>query len=97
MDIIIDGHTFQIFAVVLKLEAQGTYTLLLVQPWIRTTNIKHNWRKNTLTFRKEKTKIRVSTHKKVATNKDCMSLYAESVNMMEGLDDMEVNQCWCSE
>ena len=35
-----------------------------------------NWRKNTLTFRKGKTKIRVSTQEKVATKKDSMPLYA---------------------
>ena len=76
----------------LKLEAQGAYPLLLGRPWLRTANIKQNWRKNTLTFRKGKAKIRVSTQAKVATKKDSMPLYAESVNMMERLDDGEVNQ-----
>ena len=61
-------------------------------PWLRTANIKQNWRKNTLTLQKGKTKIRVLTQEKVATNRQCMSFYAESINMMEGLDDTEVNQ-----
>ena len=42
LDVIIGGHTFQISAVVLKLEAQGAYPLLLGRPWLRTTNIKQN-------------------------------------------------------
>ena len=41
---------------------------------------------------KRKTKIKVSTQERVATTHDYMPLYAESVNMMEGLYDGEVNQ-----
>ena len=92
LDIIIGGHTFQISAIVLKLEAQGAYPLLLGRPWLWATNIKQNWRKNTLTFQKSKTNIRVSTQEKVGTKKDSMPLYAQSVNMMEGLDEGEVTQ-----
>ena len=83
LDIIIGGHTFQISVVVLKLEAQGAYPLMLGRPWLRMANIKQNWRKNTVTFRKGKTKIRVSTQEKAATTHDYLPLYAESVNMME--------------
>ena len=42
LDVIIGGHTFQISTIVLKLEAQGAYPLLLGLPWLRTTNIKQN-------------------------------------------------------
>mgnify|MGYP002775619851 CR=1 FL=1 len=39
LDIIIGGYTFQISAILLKLEAQGAYPLLLGRPWLWTTNI----------------------------------------------------------
>ena len=42
LDVIIGGHTSQISAVVLKLEAQWAYPLLLRRRWLRTANIKHN-------------------------------------------------------
>ena len=54
--------------------------------------MKQNWLKSTLTFRKGRTKIRILTQEKVAMQRDFMPLYAESINMMEGLDDGEVNQ-----
>ena len=54
LDIVIGGHTFQISAVVLHLDAPGAYPLLLGRPWLRTTNIKQDWQKNVLTFRKGK-------------------------------------------
>ena len=93
LDIVIEGHTFQISVVVLRLAAPGVYPLLLGRPWLRMDNIQQNWWKNVLTSRNGKTKIRVSTQVKVATKHDCiLSLYAESINMMEGLDDGEVNQ-----
>ena len=77
LDVIIGGRTFQTSAVVLKLEVQGPYPLLLDQPWLHTTNIKQNWLKHTLTFRKGKTKIRVSTQEKVAMPRESISLYVE--------------------
>ena len=92
LDIIIGGYTFQISAILLKLEAQGAYPLLLGRPWLWATNIKQNWRKNTLTFLKGKTNIRVTTQVKVATKKEFIPLNAKSVNMMEGLDKGEANQ-----
>ena len=62
------------------------------RPWLHIANIKENWRKNLLTFRKAKTKIKVSTQDKVATTWDSISLDAEFVNTFEGLDDGEVIQ-----
>ena len=92
LDVVVGGHSFQISAVILHLEAHGAYPLLLGRPWLKTANIKQNWNQNVLTFRKGKTKIRISTQNKVATNKQCLPIYAESVNMMEGLDEDEENQ-----
>ena len=85
------GHTFQISAVVLHLEAPGAYPLLLGRPWLKTTNIKQNWNQNLLTFRKGKTKIRVSAENKITPSKQCLPVHAEAVNIMEGLDEVEEN------
>ena len=89
---VVGGHSFQISAINLHLEAHGAYPLLLGRPWLKTANIKQNWNQNVLTFRKGKTKIRISTQNEVATNKQCLPIYVESVNMMEGLDEDEENQ-----
>ena len=35
-----------ISVVVLRLEAQGAYPMLLGRPWLRTTNIKQHWQRN---------------------------------------------------
>ena len=48
--ITIGGYSFEISAVVLKLDAQGAYPLLLGRPWLRTANIKLNWQKNIISF-----------------------------------------------
>ena len=92
LDVVVGGHSFQISAVILHLEAPGAYPLLLGRPWLKKANIKQNWNQNVLTFWKGKTKIRISTQNKVATNKQCLPIYAESVNMMEGLDEDEENR-----
>ena len=52
-------------------------------------NTKQNWNKNMLTFRKVKTKIRISTQDKVTTACQCLPVHAELVNMMEELDEAE--------
>ena len=91
LDVILGGHTFQISAVVLHLEAPGAYPLLLGRPWLKIAKIKQNWNKNILTFRKGKNKIRVSTQDKVSTNRQCLPIHAKAVNMMEGLDETEEN------
>ena len=66
--------------------------MLLGQPWLQATNVKRNWQKNLFTFRKGKTKIRVPTQEKVITKREWVLLYPESVNLMEGLDDRELDQ-----
>ena len=40
LSVIIGGHLFEISILVLALEAQGAYPLLLGRPWLRSTNIK---------------------------------------------------------
>ena len=92
LDVIIGGHSFQISAVILQLETQGAYPLLLGRPWLKTANIKQNWKQNVLTFRKGKTKVRIPTHNKVTTSKQSLPVHAEAVNMMEGLDEEEESQ-----
>ena len=89
MDVIIGGYTFEISAVVLQLDSVGAYPLLLDRPWLKTANIKQNWNKNVLTFRKGKSKIRVSTKQKITTSRQCLPIHAEAVNMMEGLYETE--------
>ena len=42
LDVVLGGHSFQISAVILHLEAPGAYTLLLGRPWLKTANIKQN-------------------------------------------------------
>ena len=45
-----------------------------------------------ITFWRGKTKVRVPTHPRATTGKELTSLYAESVNMLEGLADEEVDE-----
>ena len=92
LDVTIGGHTFGIYAVVLQLKVQGAYPLLLGRPWLRTTHIKQNWQKNVITFRRGKTKVRVGTQPRVTTSKEVTPCYAESINILEGLPDEEVDR-----
>ena len=92
LEVTIGGHTFRISAVVLPLKTQGAYPLLLGRPWLKTTHIKQNWRKNIITFRRGKAKVRVPTQPHSSTGKELTPLYAECVNMLEGLADEEVDQ-----
>ena len=92
LEVTIGGHVFRISAVVLQLNVQGAYPLLLGRPWLRTAHIKQNWQKNMITFRRGKTKVRVATQPRVTTSKEATPLYAESINMLEGLPDEEVDR-----
>ena len=60
-------------------------------PWLKTTHIKQNSRKNIITFRRGKAKVRVRTQPHSITGKELTPLYAECVNMLEGLADEEVD------
>ena len=92
LEVTIGGHAFRISAVVLQLNAQGAYPLLLGRPWLQTAHIKQNWQKNNITFRRGKTKVRVPTQPRAGPSKEVTPLYAESVNMLEGLADEEVDR-----
>ena len=51
-----------------------------------------NWWKNIITFRRSKAKVRVPTQPRSTTDKERTPLYAECVNMFEGLAEEEVDQ-----
>ena len=78
-----------ISVVVLQLNAQGAYPLLLGRPWLRIAHIKQNWQKNVITFRSGKMKVRVPTQPRAGTSKELTPLYAESINMLDGLTNDE--------
>ena len=63
-----------------------------ITPWLRTVHIEQNLQKNIITFRRGKNKVRVPTQPRVRTSKEVTPLYAESINMLEGLPDEEVNR-----
>ena len=92
LDITIGGHAFWISTVVLQLNALGAYPLLLGRPWLRMAFIKQNWQKNVITFRRGKNKVRVPTQPRAGTKKDLTPIYAESINMLAGLAEDEVDR-----
>jgi hypothetical protein len=49
--------------------------------------MKHDWPKNVLTFRRGGRKIRIRTTKGRTPDKAIAPVYAESVNMLEGLTE----------
>ena len=82
---------FTISAIVMRLEAQGAYPMLLGRPWLRTTNIKQHWQRNMISFRRGKTKVRIITEERVRTALNTSPLYVEGVHMLDGLADDEVD------
>ena len=80
-----------ISAVVLRLEAPGTYPMLLRRPWLRTANIKEHWQRNMISFRRRKTKVHIITEERLTTPHNTTPLYAEGVHMLDGLADEEVD------
>ena len=61
LDFTLSGHMFTISAVVLRLETQGAYPMLLIRPWVHTANIKQHWQRKMISFRGGKTKVRIIT------------------------------------
>jgi hypothetical protein len=53
--------------------------------------MKHDWLKNVLTFWRGGRKVRIHTTKGRTPDKAATPIYAESVNMLEGLTDEEVD------
>ena len=64
--------------------------MLLGRPWLRIVHIKQNWQKNVITFQRGMTKVRVPTPLQAGTSKELTPLYAESINMLDGFADEEV-------
>ena len=50
LEFTLGGHAFTVSAVILRLEAPGSYPFLLGRPWLRTANIKQHWQKNLISF-----------------------------------------------
>ena len=90
LGIVVGGHRFEISAVVLDLDNPGAYPILLGRPWLRSANIKQSWEHNSINFRRGRTKVRVPTEEAVAQLKNMTPLYAEDINMLEGVDDKEL-------
>ena len=86
----IGSHTFEIAAIVLALDALGAYPLLLGSPWLHSGNIKQNWQHNCISFRRGHNKVRVPTEEMAAQPKGMTPLYAEDINMLEGVHDAEL-------
>ena len=54
-------------------------------------NIKQHWQQNMISFRRGKTKVRVITKEQIYTPQDTTPLYADVVQMLEGLVNEEVH------
>jgi hypothetical protein len=85
LEMVVQGHVFTISIVIMNLPHKDAYPALLGLPWLRIARMKHNWPKNVLTFRRGGKKIRLHTSKGRAPEKAMAPIYAESVNMLEGL------------
>ena len=92
LDITIGGHAFRISAVVLQLNMSGAYPLLLGRRWLKTTHIKQNWQKNVIPLKWGKSKVQVPTQERADTSKQLAALYLESINMLDGLTNDEIDQ-----
>ena len=88
--IIVGNHRRDISVVVLALDAPGVYPILFSRPWLRSANIKQNWQHNCISFRRGHNKVHVPTKEMAAQPKGRTLLYAEDINMLEGVDDMEL-------
>jgi hypothetical protein len=82
LEMVVQGHTFTISVVILDLPHQDAYPILLGRPWLRSARMKHDWPRNVLTFRRGGKKI---------PDKATALVYAESVNMLEGLTEEEAD------
>ena len=61
-------------------------------PMLKNVAYQQNWRKNMITFRRGKAKVRVPTHPRSSTGKELRTLYAECINMLQGFANEEVDQ-----
>ena len=64
--------------------------MLLDRPWLRSANIKQSWQHNCISFRRGHNKVHVPTEEMTTQPKGMTPLYAEDINMLEGVDDTEL-------
>jgi hypothetical protein len=91
LEMVVQGHTFTISVVIMDLPQKDTYPILLGRPWLRSARMKHDWPKNVLTFRREGWKVMIHMAKGRTPDKATAPVYAESVNMLEGLTEEEAD------
>lgn len=61
--------------------------MLLGRPWLRQAKVRHNWEANQLSIHRGRQKVQNSLRKKERLNSAIWPLVAETVNIMEGLED----------
>jgi hypothetical protein len=61
------------------------------RPWLRSARMKHDWPRNVITFRRGGKKIWIHTIKGRIPDKATAPVYAEGVNMLEGLTEEEAD------
>jgi hypothetical protein len=91
LEMVVQGHTFTISVVIMELPHQDAYPILLGWPWLRSARMKHNWLRNVLTFQRGGKKIRIHTTKGRIPDKATAPVYAEGINMLEGLTEEEAD------
>jgi hypothetical protein len=91
LEMVVQGHAFTISVVIMDLPHQDAYPILLGRLWLRSARMKYDWPKNVLTFRRGGQKIRIHTTKGRIPDKAAAPVYAESVKMLEGLTEEEVD------
>ena len=63
--------------------------MLLGRPWLRHGKIKQNWQTDEITIRKGKKKIRISVKPTNKVRQTDRPLYAEGLNLLEGIEEDE--------
>ena len=64
--------------------------MLLGRPWIRSENIKQNWKYNCISFRRGRSKVLVPLEEITTQPKGMTPLYVEDIYMLDGMDDTEL-------
>ena len=90
--IMIEGHSFQISMMVLKIPIPAPYPFLLGRPWLRTTRIKQNWKRNVVCFSRGRKKIKVQMTQSKAPASPLLPVCDGSVNMLEGPTEKEAER-----
>ena len=94
-DIVLDvgGISFAMAFVVMGMEDTAEeYSMLLGRPWLRQAKVRHNWEANQLSIRRGRRKVKIPLREKKRLNNAVWPVIAETVNMLEGLEDDEEEQ-----